>query len=378
MNEQLCTIALSLIKGLSLVNVKEIYERVNSAMELFEYHKDIRQLIPDASPQMVEAIASLDFYLPQAEREIEFAQNKKIKILCLNDESYPYRLRDCIDAPIVLYTMGNTNFNVHHVVSIVGTRKCTEYGRDICKYFISDLKRYFPDILIVSGLAYGIDINSHRAALANGMNTVGVLAHGFGRHIYPQIHRQTAIEMLLHGGLLTEFTNGVSPERYNFVQRNRIIAGLSDATIVVESANRGGSLITADIASSYNRDVFAFPGRIYDQCSEGCNRLLKEQRAVAIQNAEDFITSMCWDIESGLINRDSSTNKSNQLELFEVLSDNEKKIIKTLTGVDDKMINQIVIETGLNFNIISSTLFDLEMKGLVKVLGGARYKICPL
>lgn len=369
MSEHLYSIALTQLKGVSTSNAKVLYEAFGSAKAIYENRNDIRSIIPDATPRMVGAMQSWDDALKRAEAELEFIGSKKMRVLCLNDDDYPQRLKECDDAPVVLFYCGNADLNKAKVVSMVGTRKCSEYGKDLCRNFVADLKRYYPDVLIVSGLAYGIDIHSHRAALANGMDTVGVLAHGLDR-VYPAVHRQTAVEMVSHGGLLTEYISGTTPERGNFLSRNRIIAGMCDACIIVESASHGGSLVTAGIAQAYSRDVLTFPGRVCDEQSEGCNRLIRDNKAALIQNAEDFINAVCW---KNTLAEDSG--RSMQRELFVELTDEEQLIVNCLQGFDDKPISMIVNETGLSFSRMSVLMFELELKNIVKALGGARYRL---
>lgn len=324
--------------------------------------------MPDANQRLFDIFKNVDYALKRAEKEMDFICKKNVRVLPMNDDDYPQRLKECDDAPVVLFYCGNGNLNKAKVLSMVGTRKITEYGKELCVNFVEDFKRYYPDSLIVSGLAYGVDIHSHRAALRCGIDTVGVVAHGLDR-IYPSVHRQTAVEMVNHGGLITEYLSGTTPEKGNFVARNRIVAGMCDACIVVQSAQKGGSLITADLASAYSRDVFTFPGRINDEYSAGCNRLIKEYKACLITNAEDLIYAMNWP--------NPLENKSKgpvQKELFVELSEEEQKIMNVLNGCDEKSINLIVNETGLSYSRVSIIMFELELKGLVKVLGGARYK----
>lgn len=366
--EQIFAMALTNIQGINTIQAKRLYEAFGSATALFENRNDLKSYIPDVSPRLQEIMKDVSLPIKRAEDEMNFISKKKISLLMHNDDAYPQRLKNCDDAPIVLYYCGNADLNKAKIISMVGTRKCNEYGKDICRNFVADLKAYNPDILVVSGLAYGIDIHSHRAALANDMETVGVLAHGLDR-IYPSVHRQTAVDMVSHGGLLTEYMSGTSPERYNFLSRNRIIAGICDACLVVQSANKGGSLVTADLAQAYNRDVFTFPGRIYDEYSAGCNRLIKENKAIIITSAEDFIGCMGWGKPA---ERDKLPY---QQELFTTLSPEEELIVKSLQNVENKVINEISNETGLSCSSISSIMFELELKGIVKVLGGARYRL---
>ena len=253
-NEQLNSMALTLCPGIGHVGAKRLVEALGSATQVFERRTEIPQLVPEAHQAVVDALNCPEAF-ERAKRELEFVEKNNIACLTLTDEDYPSRLRECPDAPLVLFFKGNCNLNAMHVVSMVGTRRATQYGKDFCDSFVRDLAQLCPDALVVSGLAYGIDIHSHRASLAHGLPTVGVLAHGLDR-IYPSVHRKTAVDMLQRGGLLTEYLTETNPDPYNFVSRNRIVAGMADATLVVESANKGGSLITADLANGYNRDCF--------------------------------------------------------------------------------------------------------------------------
>lgn len=369
--EIISSIALTKLNGLSLLNARTLLDSLGSASEVFAHRKDIVGVIPDASKRLVAAFDHTDEALRLAEEEMKFVEQKRLRVLTLNDVDYPQRLRECEDAPLVLYYCGSANLNSQRVISIVGTRKCSEYGREVCNNFIADLKRYYPDTLIVSGLAYGIDVCAHRAALDNGMSTIGVLAHGLDT-IYPSMHRQIAADMVhRQGGLLTEYGVHTTPEKGNFVRRNRIVAGMCDACIVVESSERGGSLITAELAMEYNRDVFAFPGRVYDEYSRGCNNLIRRQQATLLTCAADLLDAMGWD---NPLKKDSK-RKVVQRELFPDLTDEERVLVNTLKDVDDKHINQIAIDANIPYSRASMILFDLEMKGFVKALGGARYKI---
>ncbi len=369
--EIVSSIALTKLNGLSLLNARTLLDSLGSASEVFAHRKDIVGVIPDASKRLVAAFDHTDEALRLAEEEMKFVEQKRLRVLTLNDVDYPQRLRECEDAPLVLYYCGSANLNSQRVISIVGTRKCSEYGREVCNNFIADLKRYYPDTLIVSGLAYGIDVCAHRAALDNGMSTIGVLAHGLDT-IYPSMHRQIAADMVhRQGGLLTEYGVHTTPEKGNFVRRNRIVAGMCDACIVVESSERGGSLITAELAMEYNRDVFAFPGRVYDEYSRGCNNLIRRQQATLLTCAADLLDAMGWD---NPLKKDSK-RKVVQRELFPDLTDEERALVNTLKDVDDKHINQIAIDANIPYSRASMILFDLEMRGFVKALGGARYRL---
>jgi DNA processing protein len=365
----IATIALQLIPGIGRAYAKRLIERAGSAEQVFANKEMFREeFISGSADESVERMLSCPEAMEHAKREYEFAVKNNIRCLTADDEDYPSRLRECDDAPMLLFFKGNTNLNPVRSIAMVGTRHITDYGRTICDRFIRELREICPDVLIISGLAYGVDIHSHRAALANGMATIGVLAHGLDR-IYPQANRQTAVDMLKNGGLITEFTTGIFPDKYNFVSRNRIVAGMADATIVVESASKGGSLITADIASSYHRDCFAFPGRVYDEYSAGCNNLIIENKAALLTSAEEFAKAMCW-ITDGDVRP-----KAVQRDLFPDLTPEEQRVVDVLRTRDELQINTLVVECNIPINRMSTTLFDLEMKGVVRVLAGGMYKL---
>lgn len=295
-HELLCRLALTQLPGIGIAGAHKLLDATEGKVAmLFDHPKDLGDIIPGISPKIASVFDAPEV-LRRCEAELSFAEKNHIACLTCDDEAYPSRLRECDDAPLVLFYRGISDLNQRHIISMVGTRNATDYGKDICMRFIGELKELLPDVIIVSGLAYGIDIHAHRAALQHKMETIGVLAHGLDR-IYPSVHRRTAAEMTQCGGLLTEFMSGTNPDKQNFVKRNRIVAGISDATIVIESANKGGSLITAEIAESYHRDCFAFPGRINDMYSAGCNELIRSNRAVLLQSAEELIKAMNWDSE---------------------------------------------------------------------------------
>ena len=365
-DEHIYTLALTRIPGLGLIGACNLVRSLGSASAVFQNRKELKDLIPEVSDKLIQALDCPEAFR-RAEQELIFAEKNQIQCITLNDASYPSRLKECEDAPLALFYRGNAPLNARRVISIVGTRHSTHYGEDLCASFVRDLKDLCPDIQIISGLAYGIDIHAHRAALQYGFPTIGVLAHGLDR-IYPAAHRKTAIAMMDNGGLLTEFMSETNPDRQNFVKRNRIVAGMCDATIIVESAAKGGALITAELSESYHRDCFAFPGRTTDIYSAGCNELIKKNRASLILSAQDFVEAMGWN--SGVV------PKAVQRELFPDLSDEERKVVETIQQTTDGIqINTLVVETNIPIQHISSLLFDLEMKGVVRALAGGVYKL---
>lgn len=366
--EQIYSIALTMVPGIGHIGAKHLISGMGNAVDVFRLRKDLPERIPEVSRRVVEALDCPEA-IARARQEYEFIRKNRISCLTFHDEAYPSRLRECEDAPVVLFFKGNTDLNSLHVINMVGTRNATDYGTQICASFLRDLKTLCPDVLVVSGLAYGIDIHAHREALANELPTVGVLAHGLDR-IYPYVHRKTAVDMLESGGLLTEFMSGTNPDRHNFVSRNRIVAGMCDATIVIESAEKGGSLITAELAESYHRDCFAFPGRVNDEYSKGCNLLIRENRASLLLSAEDFVKAMGWDMSV------IPSEKVNiQRSLFLELSDEEQKIVTILKKRGNLQINSLVVEADIPVHKINAILFELEMKGVVRVLAGGMYQL---
>ena len=369
--ETICTIALTRLPGFTPQTLLEFYTKVGSAARAFEYKNDIRELIPDANDKLVVAMRNSNEAVERAKVEMDFATRKQIQCICFNDDAYPVRLRECPDAPLVVYYRGNADLNRKRTISIVGTRQCTQYGKDALRNFFANLTFYCPDVLVMSGLAYGIDICAHREALSNGYDTVGVLAHGLDT-LYPYAHKNTADEMISHGGLLSEYMSGTKVERAYFLARNRIVAGMSDATIVVESASHGGSLVTARIAQEYNRDVFAFPGNINSETSQGCNNLIRDNRASLITSAEDFIHAMKWDDEQV---RNEKKKLGIERNLFMEYSIDEQTVIDILTKDNDQQINALAQKMGMPINKITALMFELEMKGAVKLMAGNVYHL---
>ena len=361
------TLALTRMMGFNFQTALLLYRTLGSGKAVYEHRLDLGDVMPDATPRLRESMKNWDEALKRAAAEMEFMKKGGICALCLNDDDYPQRLRECDDAPIVLYYKGNANLNQSHVVDIVGTRHCTTYGQDLVHHFVSDLRRLVPDVLIVSGLAYGIDICAHRSALENGYETVGVLAHGLDQ-IYPPRHRDTAIEMLKQGGLLTEYMSQTEALPNNFRQRNRIVAGMSDATILVESAYKGGGLITCRIAQEYGRDVFAFPGAVGMPASEGCNKIIRDNMAALITSAEDFLAFVGWQTTA---TRPDTVER----QLFPDLTSDEQRIVQLLQQTNDLQLNMISVRTNIPIGQLTAQLFSLEMKGVVKPLAGGTYHL---
>lgn len=353
-------------------DVARLYESAGSACAVMEHRSDIRQIVPNASDKLVEVLQrDLSAYEKRVEEEQQWCEKNNVRILTIADTDYPQRLRSCHDAPLVLFTRGMADLNAPHIIDIVGTRKCTPYGQDFIAAMVKDLTTLCPDIMIVSGLAYGIDISAHRAALQHDIPTVGVVAHGQDT-LYPQLHRNEANRMVLgNGGVVTEYFRGTRPEARNFLQRNRIIAGLSDATVIIESAGHGGGLVTARIAQDYGRDVFALPGNITSPMSEGCNNLIRDNKAQLITSAADLVNFMGWQDASKLAKARSA---GIERQMFVDLSPTEQQIVDALQKADQQP-NVLAMNTSLPISAITSALFTLEMKGVVKSLSGNTYHL---
>lgn len=370
-SELINAIALSHANYFSLTGLIELYQRLGSASAVMEHRHDIREVLPDASSRLVETLRMMDDYLKLAEEELNYDKAHGIEVITYNDANYPQRLKECPDAPLVLFYKGSADLNSRRVISIVGTRRITVYGQDIIRRFLSDLSRMCPDTVVVSGLAYGVDYNAHKNALDNGLSTVGVLAHGLDM-IYPAAHRELANRMIPYGGVLTEYMTHTRPLSKNFVQRNRIVAGVSDAVILVESASKGGGLITANIANSYGREVFAFPGAVGAEYSEGCNHLIRDHSAELITSAEDFVKFMGWESDAMLL---KAKQKGIERDMFPDLSEEEKLIVDTLRKHNDLQINMLTVQTGIAIPTLTSLLFKLEMKGIVKQYAGGMFHL---
>ena len=365
------TMALTRLTNFNYQQALELYKAVGSAQLLFEHRNEIGDIIKDASPRLVEALKDWSEPMRRAETEIRFMEEHRIRALTLTSDDYPQRLTECPDAPIVLYYTGNADLNQSRIISIVGTRRMTTYGEDLIRRFVRDLRQYCPEVLIVSGLAYGVDICAHKQALENGYPTIGVLAHGLDQ-IYPYRHREVAAKMINHGGLLTEFMSQTNADKPNFVRRNRIVAGMADATVLIESGAKGGGLITADIAQSYARSVFAFPGNVGQEFSEGCNNLIRDNGAGLISNAEDFVKAMGWFDET---RRQQALADGIERNLFPDLTPEEQQVVSLLQQTNDLQLNIITVKTGIPIGSLTALLFQLEMKGVVKPLAGGMYHL---
>ena len=357
-------IALGLIPRIGDINARKLVSHFGCVEAVFNEPYRILIKIPGIGSGIAKYICDRT-YLDTAEKEAEYVTNNNIRTYFYLDNDYPFRLRQCDDSPVVFFFKGNCNPDTSKILSVVGTRNATTRGRELCEKIIGGLAAGHPDLVIVSGLAYGIDIASHKAALANNLQTIGVLAHGF-KTTYPAIHASTAKAMVDKGGLLTDFLSDALPERNNFLKRNRIIAGLADATLVVESGIKGGALVTADIANSYNRDVFAVPGRPEDQWSAGCNALIRNNKA--------FLTECSDDIEFFLNWKPEKSKPAVQKTLFSDMDDIEKQICELLIREGEMTIDTICRSLDIPVYKLSSLLLQMEFKGVVKCFPGNIYR----
>jgi DNA processing protein len=356
-------IALTMIPGIGDVLGKKLVALCGSAEAIFKEPVKYLRKLPRISDVVCKAVGDSRI-LERAEKEQIYVDQMGIRILFFQDHDYPRRFRQCLDSPVLLYYKGNANPNQRKVIGIVGTRSATDYGKRVTAQFVERLAEYEP--LVISGLAYGIDGQAHRSALEYGINTIAVLGHGLDR-IYPYTHKPLAERILHHGGLITEFITGTLPDRENFPRRNRIIAGMCDVVLVIEAALKGGALITADIANSYNRDVFAIPGRIGDPMSEGCNCLIQTNRAALVQSADDLCFMMGW--------KDQQITSPGQRKLFIEMTRDEEQIIKILEEYNKLGIDEISLHTEISMSKVSAALLNLEFEGVVKSWPGKIYTL---
>jgi len=365
-NDLLYQVALTLTPNIGDVHAKALINIYGDAAAIFKAPKKQLENIEGIGTVRAGSIKAFKDFT-SCEAEINFIEKYKITPLFITDDHYPKRLLNCYDSPLLLYYRGNADLNKTNIVSIVGTRNHSEYGKQQCEKLIEELKE--ENILIVSGLAFGIDTIAHKASLKNNMHTVGVLAHGLDR-IYPAQNKTLAKQMTEQGGLLTDFISGTNPDKQNFPKRNRIVAGICDALVVIESSKKGGSLITAELANCYNKDVFAFPGRVTDSKSEGCNLLIKNNKASLITGATDLLELMNW------VPKEKKLQKK-QRELFIELTPEEKIVVDILQQQDNIQIDELYFKSGLSSSSVAAALLMLEMQGVVSVMPGKLYKITP-
>lgn len=363
-DEAVLLLALLRTPGIGLITANRLCRAAGSAARLWEERANISRLLPQATDRLQQCLTNWDKQLPQAEAEADEARRRHISLLALTEADYPTWLKSLPDAPPVLFYKGTASLNAQPMISIVGTRHISEYGKDLCRHIVEQLAERLPQATIVSGLAYGVDVHAHRAALACGLPTIGVLGHGLN-HLYPPSHRDTANRMTEQGGLLTEYPCATPVSRENFVQRNRIVAGLSQACIVVESARRGGALITARLAQDYGREVYACPGRLTDLHSEGCNRLIARHGAAIFTSVDDLMDDMGWAPRQP---------RPQQLELFPALTATEEQLRNRLVQTEQCSADELVTATGLKVAEVNAALIQLEMKGLVRLLAGNQYR----
>lgn len=364
--EDIYKIAISFLNGIGPVNTKKVIAYTGSVEGLFKEKKENLLKIPGIGKSFIDKL-DRESSIQLAEEELKFISDNHIKVSFYLEKDYPQRLLNCADSPCTLYCKGDTDFNVERTISIVGTRNASDYGREICNKLIQDLSEKNSKPLIISGLAYGVDICAHKAALRHQLQTVAAIGHGL-HMIYPSQHKRYAEEIVNQGALISEFTSKSKFDPKNFVRRNRIIAGMADATIVIESAAKGGSLVTADIANSYNRDVFAFPGRTSDKSSVGCNKLIKTNQAHLIESISDLEYILGWE------NRNEKP-KTVQTKLFVELSPDEESLVQLLKEVDNMAIDSISFKTSFPMSKVSGLLLKLEFEGVIKSFPGKIYAL---
>lgn len=356
-------IALTQIDGIGPIVGKELLRFFGCAEAIFKEKPETLSKIKRYGQQLAGGVSNPKL-LHLAETELEFMEREGILGISISDHRYPEWLKECPDSPAVLFLKGGGRLNEEKAVSIVGSREATGYGKEFVEELVRELSRF--NVAIHSGLAYGIDITAHKEALRNGLPTYCTLAHGLDR-IYPKQHTKFANQMLAEGGWITEFMSGTTPDRENFPKRNRIVAGITEATIVVESARKGGAIITANIANSYGRDVFAVPGRVTDERSKGCNFLIKTDRAHLLQTPEDLIRMLGWE---------SKRSKLIQTRLFPDLTDNQLKIVESMQSQDQLTMDELVHVLNRPISDVSTDLLLMEFKGMVRQLPGKKFELC--
>lgn len=356
------TLALLRVEGVGDIMAKKLLSHFGTAEKVLNAKSSQLATIDGVGTVLLKNFKDKTIF-EKARQELDFIQKSNTELLCFQDEKYPDRLKHCIDGPVLLFSAGNINFKNQKIISIVGTRQITSYGTEFCRKLIEDLAPLNP--IIVSGFAYGVDIVAHQLAMEQGLQTIGVLAHGLNQ-IYPKPHKKFVAKMEQNGGFLTEFWSQTNPDKENFVRRNRIVAGMSEATIVIESAEKGGSLITANMANDYNRDVFAVPGRITDKYSQGCNNLIKTQKASVLTSAADLIYNLNWDI--------NLETKAVQKQLFVTLDADEQKIYDYLLKTGKELMDIIALNCEFPIYKISGLLLNMELKGVIRPLPGKMFE----
>ncbi len=363
--ELLHLLALLKVDGVGDIIAKKLLNHFGNAQTIFQIKPSKLTSIDGIGQQLLKKLKDKSVF-EKAAAEFDYIKSNNIQVCFYQDDNYPERLKHCIDGPVLLFYTGNIHWNTRKIISIVGTRQITSYGTEFCKKLIEDLAPLNP--IIVSGFAYGVDIVAHQAAMDHNLQTIGVLAHGMNQ-IYPKNHKKYIAKMEQNGGFMTEFWSDSSPEKENFVKRNRIVAGIAEATIVIESAEKGGSLITANLANDYNRDVFAVPGRTSDKLSQGCNSLIKTQRAHLLTSAADVLYILNWELTSSLTN-----DKVIQKQLFISLEPDEQKIYDYLLQNGKQLLDIIAIECDFPIFKISSILLNMELKGVIRPLPGKQFE----
>jgi DNA processing protein len=358
-------LALTQVPQIGHVQARILVQHFGSAEHIFKARiSDLEKIegIGSVRAQSIRSFRAFD----EAEKELAFIEKYRIKTLFLADPAYPQRLLNCYDPPTLLFYHGKADLNASHIISVIGTRNNTEYGKLVTEKFIKELAEF--QVLVVSGLAFGIDALAHKTALKNDMTTVGVLAHGLDI-IYPPEHGGLARDMVKNeGGILTEFRSGTKPDKHHFPTRNRIVAGMSDAVVVVETGSKGGSMITAELANGYNKDVFAFPGKTTDVKSAGCNQLIKNNKAVLITEAGDLVSLMGWEEKAPI-------KKKKQKEIFIELTGPEKRIVDMLREKESLHIDQIHSLSALSNSTIAAAILNLELQQVLESLPGKVYRL---
>jgi DNA processing protein len=354
--------ALQRVEGVGDIMAKKLLTHCGTAEAVFNSKTSQLAAIDGVGTMLLKSLKDKTVF-EKANRELEFIQSNDIKVTSFQDQDYPDRLKHCFDGPVLLFSSGNINLKNRKIISIVGTRQITSYGTEFCRKLIEDIAPLDP--IIVSGFAYGVDIVAHQLAMDNNLQTIGVVAHGLNQ-IYPKTHKKYVAKVEENGGFMTEFWSTSNPDKENFVRRNRIVAGMSEATIVIESADRGGSLITANMANDYNRDVFAVPGRVTDKYSQGCNNLIKTQKANVLTSAADLVYILNWDVEK--------KTKPVQKQLFVTLDEDEQKVYDYLLKTGKELMDIIALRCDFPIYRISGLLLNMELKGVIRPLPGKLFE----